>query len=395
MQYRIDPKSGNKLSILGFGCMRFPRNLGRIDMEKTEKLILDAYAKGINYYDTAYLYMGSEEALGEILYKHQLREKVYIATKLPIMNIKTYEDLDRLFNIQLEHLKTDYIDYYFMHALSDMKNWERLCGLGIERWIDEKKAQGKIRQVGFSFHGTSHDFDALLEGYAWDFVQIQYNYVNTHYQAGTAGLKKAASMGLPVLIMEPLLGGKLASGLSARSVALMKQVIPSISPAAWSLRWLWHQEEVTVVLSGMNDPAQLDENVATAESMMPGALTSEELTVIDQVVDIFKEDYKIPCTGCNYCMPCPQNINIPACFSSYNISFAVSKFSGIQQYLTSTSALQPGKKASASDCIQCRKCEKHCPQHIEISKEMMVVKKRMEPLYIRGALKIISAVMSR
>jgi len=395
MQYRIDPKSGNKLSILGFGCMRFPRNLSRIDMDKTEKLILEAIKKGINYFDTAYIYFGSEEALGTILHQNKLRDKVFIATKLPIMKCQNYEDFDRLFQIQLEHLQTDFIDYYFMHSLSDMKSWKHLCEMGVEKWIAEKKATGQIKQVGFSFHGSQTEFISLLDIYDWDFTQIQYNYVNTHYQAGTAGLQKAAEKGLPVFIMEPLLGGKLATGLPKKAVELFKGVNASTSPAAWALRWLWNQKDVTVVLSGMSDYSQLSENIKIAENAVPGMLTKQEQDVFKSVVEVFRASYKIPCTGCNYCMPCPQNINIPACFSAYNMSYTVGKLSSFQQYITSTGASDPNKKTSASDCKKCRKCEKHCPQHIQIVKSMEDVSKRMETLLFKFAIKLFRVLANK
>lgn len=251
MQYRIDPKSGNKLSILGFGCMRFPRNLDKIDMAKTEKLITAAVDKGINYFDTAYIYGGSEKALGEVLHKNQLRENVYIATKLPLAKCKSYEDFDKLFNEQLRRLRTDYFDYYFMHNLSDTKMWQKLCDMGIEDWIEKKKESRQVRQVGFSFHGAQKEFLALLDLYEWDFCQIQYNYINTDHQAGTAGLKRAAQKGLPVIIMEPLLGGALANSLPKKVQALFEKANHSRSPVEWALRWLWNQPEVTVVLSGI------------------------------------------------------------------------------------------------------------------------------------------------
>lgn len=395
MKYRIDPRSGNKLSILGFGCMRFPRNLSRIDMDKTEKLVLLAIDKGINYFDTAYLYFGSEEALGAILEKHKLREKVYIATKLPIINCKTYEDFDRFFKLQLEHLRTNYVDYYFMHSLSDMNTWKHLCELGIEKWITEKKASGQIKQVGFSFHGTQAEFMELLDAYDWDFTQIQYNYVNTNYQAGTAGLKKAAEKGLPVIIMEPLLGGKLASGLPQKAVELLKNADASLSPTAWSLRWLWDAPEVTLVLSGMNDFPQIKENITLADNSMAGMLTQKEHETVKSVVNIFNESFKIPCTGCNYCIPCPQRINIPACFSAYNMSHTVGKMAGFQQYMTATGAMDINKKASASDCVKCGKCEKHCPQHIQIIKSMELVSKRMEPLWFKPVIRLVRRITSK
>ena len=201
MQYRTDVKSGNELSILGFGCMRFPKNLTKIDLNKTEQLILKAVQAGINYFDTAYIYSGSEDILGHIINRNNLRNKIFLATKLPLVKCTKYEDFDILFKTQLERLHTDYIDYYLMHNLSSINIWKGLCEIGIEKWIQEKKASGQIKNTGFSFHGIHREFMQLLDVYDWDFCQIQYNYLNINFQAGMAGLKKAADKGLPVIIM--------------------------------------------------------------------------------------------------------------------------------------------------------------------------------------------------
>jgi Predicted oxidoreductases of the aldo/keto reductase family len=369
--------------------MRFPRSLSQqIDIGKSEKLILKAIENGVNYFDTAYLYGGSEEALGTILHKNNVRNKVFIATKLPHTKCQSYQDFDTLFETQLERLHTYYIDYYLIHNVSDLKSWNRLRDMGIEKWIAEKKAAGKIKQVGFSFHGMYDEFLALLDAYDWDFCQIQYNYVNTHYQAGTAGLKKAAEKGIPVIIMEPLLGGKLANGLPQKAVNLFKSADASLSPAAWALKWLWNQKEVTVVLSGMNDEAQLTENLDLSGSSTPGMLTDQENKIFESVTEAFRASYKVPCTGCNYCMPCPQKINIPACFSAYNMSYAVGFASGIQQYITSTGATNPDASHTPRNCIKCGKCEKSCPQHIQIRKSLEDVGKRMEPFWFKPAIKL-------
>lgn len=391
MQYRIDPKSGNRLSILGFGCMRFPRSLGRIDLGKTEQLIVKAVEEGVNYFDCAYLYSGSEETLGTILQKNGLREKVHIATKLPLAKCTSYEDFDTILNGQLEKLRTDHIDYYLMHNLSNPSAWKRLCDLGVKSWIAEKKAQGAIRQLGFSFHGKQKDFMTLLDAYDWDFCQIQYNYININYQAGREGLLKAHEMGLPVVIMEPLLGGKLATGLPKAAAQLFREADKSRSPAAWGFRWLWDQEAVTTVLSGMNDDAQLRENLQAAADAVPGMLSDAEQQVYDAVITVFNESYKVPCTGCNYCMPCPNNVNIPGCFAAYNMSYAVGMVSAIQQYATSTGSFSPQDDYAPRQCVQCGVCEKKCPQHIAIPSELENVLKRMEPFWFRA----IKAVMSR
>jgi len=303
--------------------MRFPRNLTQIDINKVEQLIIKAVQEGINYFDTAFAYNGSEDALGQILTKNNLRDKVFLSTKLPLAKCRKYEDFDLLFKTQLDRLHTDYIDYYLMHNLGDTLSWKRLCDLGVEKWIKEKKESGQIRNIGFSFHGIYNEFINLLDTYDWDFCLIQYNYMNADYQAGTAGLKKAAEKGLSVFIMEPLLGGKLATRLPKKAVDIFNASNNTLSPAAWALRWLWNQKEVTVVLSGMNDISQLEDNIKTAKDAVPDMLTPEEEKAIESVVKVFNSTNKIPCTGCNYCIPCPHNVNIPACFTAYNMLYTV------------------------------------------------------------------------
>ena len=390
MQYRIDNKSGNKLSVLGFGCMRLPRGLNmKPDFEKSEKLILSAIEKGVNYFDTAYLYAGSEEALGRVLSKNGVRDKVYVATKLPYQKCRAYEDFDRLFNMQLSHLQTDYVDYYLIHNLSDKAQWDSLREMGVERWIEAKKQSGQIRRIGFSFHGAQNGFLELLDAYEWDFCQIQYNYMNENYQAGRTGLLAAAKKSLPVIVMEPLLGGKLATGLPKKAEAFFREANAGRSPAEWALRWLWNQPEVTVVLSGMNAQEQLDGNLKAAESAEAGMTTPREAEAIGAVRKVFDEAYKIPCTGCNYCMPCPHGVNIPGCFASYNASYVTGYISGLTLYLTSTGVNHPEKNYSARRCVACGQCEKRCPQHIEIIKGLKSVSKRMEPAWLRPVIKIV------
>jgi len=389
MRYRTDIKTNNRLSALGFGCMRFPNN-----PESAENLILEAFKSGINYFDTAYLYRNNEATLGSILEKHSLREKVYIATKLPIYLIRNTSDFDKYFNIEIERLRTNYIDYYLMHMIAGPEQWTNLCALGIEKWIADKKQSGAIRQIGFSFHGPSDNFSKLLEAYPWDFCQIQYNYSDENFQAGVQGLKKAASMGIPVIIMEPLLGGKLATGLSPDALNAFREANPSLSPAAWGLRWLLNQPEVTVILSGMNQIEQLTENIATVDNMEIGALTEEELKVIENVRDIFRASNKIPCTGCAYCIPCPRHVNIPGCFSAYNAYFTMGAKTGNALYQTSIAALAE-QETRASLCISCKKCEAHCPQGIKISEELKNVSALMEPWWFYHGLKVLRFVLGK
>ncbi|MDR1088453.1 MAG: aldo/keto reductase [Coriobacteriales bacterium] len=391
MHYRDDPQSGTALSALGFGCMRFPRGIS-IDYAKSEGLVLDAIKQGVNYFDTAYVYTGSEDTLGRILHENKVREQVFIATKLPHSRCKRPEDFDRFFNEQLKRLKTSYLDYYLIHNVSDVAAWDAVAAIGLEEWLARKKATGEIRHVGFSFHGSQAAFLELLELYPWELCQIQYNYMNENYQAGRAGLLRAHEKGLPVVIMEPLLGGKLANGLPPKAVKLFYEANPGITPAAWALRWLWSQPEVTLVLSGMNAPEQLTDNIKTAEATDLGSLTEEELAVFDKVRAVFEESYKVPCTGCNYCMPCPKNVNIPGCFAAYNASYANDFVTGMTQYLTSTDALH-SQGMRVSNCVQCGACESKCPQHIRIPTELTEVRKRLEPFWFGAGLKLIGRVM--
>ncbi|MDR1209799.1 MAG: aldo/keto reductase [Clostridiales bacterium] len=385
----MDQQSGNRLSALGFGCMRFPRGLNvKIDMDKTEKLILSAIERGVNYFDTAYLYPGSEEAVGAALSKNGARGKIFLATKLPHHRCKNRDDFERYFLEQLARLRTDYIDYYLIHNISDAEVWGALADMGIGDWIAEKKASGQIRRIGFSFHGSADGFLETLAAYPWDFCQIQYNYMDENYQAGRSGLKAAAKMGLPVIIMEPLLGGKLANGLPKKAVAAFRNENAERSPAAWALRWLWNQPEVTVVLSGMSSMDQLDDNIRAAESAEPNTLTEREASAYATAVGEIAKAYKIPCTGCNYCMPCPKGVNIPGCFAAYNASYAAGFVTGLQLYITSTGRNRSDRDHGGGNCVKCLKCERNCPQRIAISKRLEDVGRRMEPFWFDTAMKI-------
>ncbi|MDR0813967.1 MAG: aldo/keto reductase [Oscillospiraceae bacterium] len=388
LQYRIDNKSGNRLSALGFGCLRFPRTL-TIDVGKTEKLIIEAVARGVNYFDTAYVYGGSEAVLGEILHRNGLREQVYIATKLPHGQCSKYEDFDRIFDDELARLKTDYIDYYLIHNIGDRAAWDALVDLGIETWLSEKKASGAVKYFGFSFHGAQAGFFDLLDAYEWDFCQIQYNYMNENYQAGREGLRRAHEKGLSVIIMEPLLGGKLATGLPKDAVRLFSEKYADRTAAEWALRWLYNQPEVTVVLSGMNTLQQLEDNLQTTENAPPGCLSDAETQTIETVKEIIRRVYKVPCTGCNYCMPCPKNVNIPGCFAAYNSRYASGYITGMMQYVTGTSALKRGRAMLASNCVQCGACEKKCPQGIRVANELKTVRRSMEPFWFSAAMRVI------
>jgi len=387
MNYRSD-KYGNQLSILGFGCMRFPQKLGRIDMEETEREIMTAYQAGVNYYDTAYIYPGSEAALGEIFEKNQIRDKVYIATKLPHYLIKSVADMDKLFAEELRRLRTDYVDYYLMHMLTDTDTWNRLKSLGIEKWIEEKKASGAIRQIGFSYHGNSEMFCNLVDAYDWDFCQIQYNYMDEHSQAGRRGLYHAHAKGIPVIIMEPLRGGKLVNRLPDTAKKIFEEYKIKRTPAQWAFRWLWNQPEVTVVLSGMNSDEMVRDNIQTASTVEVGELGEDEEQMLKQVVAAINAKMKVGCTGCGYCMPCPKGVDIPGTFAAYNRRFAEGRFWSFVDYVMCTTLRK--NSTAASNCVGCGKCEKHCPQHIEIRKCLKDAQKELEtPLYkvVRKAVK--------
>ena len=379
MNYRSD-KYGNQISILGFGCMRFPRKLGLTDIKETEREIMTAYRAGVNYFDTAYIYPGSEAALGEILQKNGIRDKVYIATKLPHYLIKNVEGMEKLFQEELKRLRTDHVDYYLMHMLADTATWERLKKIGIEQWLADKKKSGAIRQVGFSYHGNSDMFCQLIDAYDWDFCQIQYNYMDEHSQAGRKGLHYANAKGIPVVIMEPLRGGKLVNRLPEEAKKIFADYKIKHTPAQWAFRWLWNQPEVTCVLSGMNSDAMVRDNIETASTVAVGELGPEEEAMLQRVVKAINSKMKVGCTGCGYCMPCPKNVDIPGTFAAYNRRYTESKFWGFAEYVMCT-ALRKTSTA-ASNCIECGKCEKHCPQHIEIRKHLKEAQRDLEgPIY--------------
>lgn len=379
MNYRKD-RYGNDLSILGYGCMRFTQNGGKIDMDKAEREILAAYRAGVNYYDTAYVYPGSEAALGQILAKNQIRDKVKIATKLPHYLIKSGDSMEKYFSEQLARLQTDYVDYYLMHMLTDVETWERLKSLGIIEWLEEKKKSGAIRQVGFSYHGNSDMFCKLVDAYDWDFTQIQYNYMDEHSQAGRRGLDYAHEKGLPVIIMEPLRGGRLVNKLPEQAVRIFEEYPVKYTPVQWALRWLWNQPEVTCVLSGMNSEEMVADNVHTASTVSAGEFTDREEKMLQQVVQVINEKMKVGCTGCGYCMPCPKNVDIPGTFAAYNRYYTDGKRTAFKEYIMCTAMRKTS--TAASNCMECGKCEKHCPQHIEIRKELKNAKKKLEnPVY--------------
>ncbi len=392
MQYRSD-KNGEEISILGFGCMRFTRKGNSIDIDKAEREVMAAIEGGVNYFDTAYIYPGSEVCMGEIFHRNNCREKINIATKLPHYLIRSKEGIDKYFNEELSRLQTDYIDYYLMHMLTDMAAWNRLKKLGIEEWIRKQKADGRIRNIGFSFHGNTKTFIEILEAYDWDFCQIQYNYMDENSQAGVKGLKAAAKKGIPVIIMEPLRGGKLVDLLPKKAKQIIAANGRKRSAAEWAFRWLWNQPEVTCVLSGMNSLEMVEENMKIASKVQVGEFTQDDFGMIEQIKQVINENIKVGCTACGYCMPCPKGVDIPGTFRCYNEIYIEKKGTARREYIQVVGLREtPG---FASQCIQCGKCEKQCPQHLPIRDTLRQAEKELRPLPYKIASSVMRKVMYR
>ncbi|MCR5310111.1 MAG: aldo/keto reductase [Lachnospiraceae bacterium] len=392
MQYRED-KYGNKLSMLGFGCMRFTKKGGSIDLDKAEREIMAAYKAGVNYFDTAYIYPGSEAAIGEIFERNHIREKIKIATKLPQYMINNRAGLDRFFNEELSRLRTDYIDYYLMHHLTDVAMWEKLKDVGIIDWIKQKKEAGIIKNIGFSYHGNTDNFLKILNDYDWDFCQIQYNYLDEVSQAGVDGLKAAYEKHIPVVIMEPLRGGKLVNMLPESAKKVMADSGKGWSGAEWAFRWLYNQPEVTVVLSGMNSVEMVEENCRIASETEAGSFTDAEFRVLNKVIAEIKASEKVGCTGCRYCMPCPKGVDIPGTFRCYNAMYTEGKSEGRFQFAQTVGLTR--EPSFASQCIECGKCEKHCPQNLPIREKLKEADKALRPWPYKVGINIVRKFMFR
>jgi len=348
--------------------------MGRIDEERAMRQIRGAIDQGVNYIDTAVPYHGgeSERFVGRVL-QDGYREKVKLATKLPPQSVNTRKDMDRILDIQLKKLKTDHIDYYLLHGL-EATQWKKLSDLGVLEFLDTAKASKKIRNAGFSFHGDRRTFKEIIDAYDWTFCQIQYNFLDETNQAGTEGLRYAASKNIAVMIMEPLRGGMLAAGLPAEVQKTYDRAPVKRSAAAWGLRWVWNHPEVTVVLSGMNDEKHIAENIKTSQTAFPNAMSEAELSTVAEVAGIYKRLMKVGCTGCAYCMPCPFGVNIPMCFSLYNdYHIGTSRMLARGMYGGMLmGGIMPGR-SDASLCRECGRCEKACPQHIAIPQELKKV----------------------
>ena len=391
MKYRLD-RYGNQISQLGYGCLRFTKKGNSIDYEKAEKEVLLAIEQGVNYFDTAYIYPGSEECLGRILDENKCRDRVYLATKLPQYIIRSSAAIDKTFQEELSRLRTDYIDYYLMHMLTDYAEWEHLKELGIEQWIARQKAEGRIRQIGFSYHGETGMFLKILDAYDWDFCQIQYNYLDEHTQAGRRGLQAAAKKGIPVIIMEPLRGGKLVT-LPDKAKEVLASDRKGYTAAELGLRWLWDQPEVTCVLSGMNSAEMINENIRVASEAEPGHLTPEDMQTVAQIKNIIREREKVGCTGCRYCMPCPKGVDIPGNFYYYNLMYMEKKSSARREFAKNMGLRK--EPVFASQCVGCGLCEKHCPQHIKIREQLKEADRNLRPLPYRLGIHVARKIILR
>lgn len=380
--YRDFGKTNEKVSSLAFGCMRLPvigDDPTNIDEEEAINLIRYAIDHGVNFIDTAYPYHGmgleyggqSEPLVAKAL-KDGYREKVKIATKLPIWNVEKREDMDKYLNEQLERLETDSIDFYMVHGINKTY-WENIKKLGFEEFLDNAIADGRIKHAGFSFHHRIELFKEVVDYYDWSFCLIQYNYLDENYQAGTEGLKYAHEKGLGIAVMEPLRGGQLTDDIPPKVQDIFKQANSKRTPAEWALRWVWNHPEVAVVLSGMTTMEQVVENVKIAGETEPNSLTDAELEITTKAKSIFKNKLKVNCTSCGYCLPCPSGVNIPENFAKYNDYhlFGSPETKGNFQFSYDAN-LVGSERASA--CTECGICEEHCTQDIPIIKELKKVK---------------------
>jgi len=365
MLYRKVEKTGEELSILGFGCMRLAGGEANIDEERAQKQIRYAIDRGVNYIDTAYPYHlgNSEPFLGRAL-GDGYRRRVKLATKLPPWIVNSAADMERILDSQLERLQTDFLDYYLLHSLNG-HIWEKLKGLGVLAFLDKAKKKGKVLYTGFSFHGDKEAFKEIVDAYDWDVCQIQYNYLDTDFQAGTQGLEYAASKGLGVIVMEPLRGGNLARRVPEEVQAVWDRAEVRRTPAEWALRWVWNRPEVTVVLSGMNEEEHIEENLRVADEAYPNSLTPQELDMVSEAEKTYRRLMRVECTACGYCMPCPEGVDIPGCFDIYNSRYLFKDERAQMTYTVRHSGIS-GKPSYASLCTQCGSCEELCPQGLAI-----------------------------
>jgi uncharacterized protein len=392
MQYRVVPKNGDKLSVLGFGCMRLPTKGQAIDEEQAIKQIRLAIDNGVNYVDTAPPYHGgeSETVLGKAL-KDGYRERVKVATKLTPFMLQRPEDMEKMLNASLKKLQTDHIDYYLLHAL-EREFWKKLQDFDVIKFLQKAKAEGKIVNMCFSFHDSLPFFKEIIAANDWAMCQIQYNYLDERLQAGTEGLRYAAKEKVAVAVMEPLRGGSLAAKLPAESKRIFDASPIKRSPAEWGLRWVWNHPEVTLALSGMNEESQVIENLRTAETALPNSLKQEELATVKSAANAYRKLLKIPCTSCQYCMPCINGVNIPRNFQSYNEYYLSGDPEHARSiYIMFLMGALSGVRGDASLCKKCKTCVEHCPQHINIPEKLAEVEAELGGAKAEAALAAMKA----
>ncbi|MCD8498947.1 MAG: aldo/keto reductase [Clostridiales bacterium] len=371
MEMRQWEQSGLKTSIFGIGCMRLPLQAGqtdsaRIDEAKAIRMIRAGIDGGVTYIDTAYPHHGgnSELVVGKAL-QDGYRERVFLATKLPVWEVKSADDFDRLLNQQLEKLQTDHVDFYLLHALHQ-GTWGKVRDLGVLEFLDRAKADGRIRYAAFSFHDQLPLFKEIIDSYAWDMCQIQLNILDVDYQAGLAGLEYAAARGIGVVVMEPLRGGALAAHVPADIQAVWDEASEQRSGVDWAFRWLANRPEVKVILSGVSTMEQLEDNLRIFADTKPGCLTAEDEARVDRVRALYQSKIQVDCTGCEYCLPCPSGVAIPAVFRAYNQAFMIEDLASGQ----SSYAWLVKNHEDASLCVECGACEQVCPQHIPIIEKL-------------------------
>ncbi|WP_296862231.1 aldo/keto reductase [uncultured Methanobrevibacter sp.] len=379
MQYRLIKKTGDEIFPLGFGAMRLPLKNGKIDRQKAKELIYHAIDQGVNFIDTAYLYGDSETFLGEIL-QGEYKDKIKLSTKLPTINVRKYDDMEEILAEQLKRLQRDSIDYYFIHAV-DLKAMNRLFKKDLAKFLKKAQSEGKIRHVGFSYHGPKEEFPSLIDAYDWDVVMVQYNYFDENIQASVEGIEYAASKDMGIFIMEPLKGGILAGKMPGEAEEIFKKANPNKSNAQWAMEWVLNNRNVTCVLSGMNSFEQLDENLEIAHKTTPLSMSFEDLETVELVKRVMRNSLKINCSTCGYCMPCPQGVNIPECMKIYNEKYLFNhkgfinpSFMDYYQYVGGIM----GSSGNAGKCNGCGRCLRKCPQKLDIVSELKKVKKEFE-----------------
>jgi uncharacterized protein len=370
VKYRAFGRTGTQVSVLGFGCMRLPiidEDAGQIDENLAIPMIRHAIDNGVNYIDTAYPYhKGTSEAVTGRALKDGYREKVFLATKLPIWLVESVEDTEKYLNEQLERLDTDCIDFYLVHSLNT-DSWERTKKYDVLSTLEKARAQGKIKHIGFSFHDRLAVFKEIVDSYPWDFTQIQLNYMDENYQAGVEGMKYAHDKGLGIVVMEPLRGGKLVRHIPEDIMAIWEEANPQRSPAEWALHWVFDHPEVSVVLSGMTTLPQVDENILVSRNAAANSLKPDELDLIGKVRDMYVQKTKVLCTDCGYCLPCPEGVAIPSVFGLYNDAAAYATSAVSRRFYGGLVE----KGADASRCVACGACLPKCPQAIEIIDQLV------------------------